>query len=459
MGNAVRTIRWGFATVALLGHRAADPPSWRLRYVDLHVVIYPASGQLTGNVNLTVAAAPGASTLTLDVADPLTVDSARVRGPAGAAVQGIRERGHLRFPIPAVPRAQLFHIAVWYHGRPAPRAVGFTGQTPAYRAASFGLPNSAREWWPTLDDPLEKADSADIWITAPANLVAASNGRWIGQASIHGGKETTTHWAVRHPIYPDALSFAVADYAVTRSEASLGDGTRVAVQFYAFPEDSAKAASDFGSVPAILSFYMSRLGPYPFADEKYALVEFARPSFREGQTVSHIGAALITGNHDAERVVAHEVAHQWFGNSLTVRSWEDIWLNESLSEYMAWQWIKASRGDSAYVALVTAAVAAPAPAAIVPANPADLRTMFGPATFQRGPAVLAMLEKLIGGEPFGRALRAYATRHAYGVVATADFQHACETASGMSLDTFFAHWIRGTDTLPPGLGLPTGGPL
>ena len=87
-------------------------------------------------------------------------------------------------------------------------------------------------------------------------------------------------------------------------------GAQLPLQVYAFPEDSAKAAEDFADVPRILAFDEERLGPYPFADEKYALVEFARPSFREGQTLSHLGARLITGRRDNEQIFAHEIAHQ-----------------------------------------------------------------------------------------------------------------------------------------------------
>ena len=303
--------------------------------------------------------------------------------------------------MPSPATGTGYQVVVWYHGRPPKRAVDFSDSTTQARAASYGLPNSAREWWPTLDDPAQKADSADIRITAPASLLAVSNGRQVTRTVSGDARTATTHWSVRHPIYSDVVSFALGDYAVTRSLVTLAGGRRTSLELYVFPEDSAKAAADLAPVPEILRFLESRLGSYPFADEKYALVEFARPSFREGQTLSHLGAALLTGTHENEQVFAHEVAHQWFGNSLTVERWADIWLNESLSEYMAWQWIRQSRGEAAYQALLDSAVAAPAPNApalkpIVPADPADFATLFGAATFQRGPAVLALLERQVG---------------------------------------------------------------
>jgi aminopeptidase N len=428
---------------------SSAPPAWRLRYIDLRIAIDPADRRLDGVARLVVSAAPGASDLVLDLGDSMTVDSARVAPQGtGPAIAGLRRPGHVAFPTPSLPAGAGYQAAVWYHGRPPRRAVGFGDSAATARVASYGLPNSAREWWPTLDDPAQKADSADIRITAPASLLAVSNGRQVTRTVSGDGRTATTHWSVRHPIYSDVVSFALGDYAVTRSLVTLPGGRRIPLELYVFPEDSANGAADLAPVPAILRFLESRLGPYPFADEKYALVEFARPSFREGQTLSHLGAALLTGTHENEQVFAHEVAHQWFGNSLSVERWQDIWLNESLAEYMAWQWIRQSRGEAAYQALLDSAVAAPAAKAIVPADPADFATLFGAATFQRGPAVLALLERQMGTAPFRRTLRAYVARHADGTVTTVDFQRAAEQAYGKSLDAFFDRWLRRTAPLP-----------
>lgn len=426
---------------------ASGPAPAPVRYIELHLSVNPAEHRIDGLARLTLSSRPGDASLALDLTDSLSVDSARVVGPASAGeIRGVRESNRIRFPVPGGAKGVQYQVAVWYHGTPARSAVGF-GNAAGTRVASYGLPNSAKEWWPTIDDPSVKADSADIWITAPATLVAVSNGRQAGRAVSSDGRSATTHWTVRHPVYSDAVSFALGDYTVARSSASLTGGRRVPLEFYAFPEDSAKAATDFSAVPDILQFYEARLGPYPFRDEKYALVEMVRPSFREGQTLSHLGAPLLTGKRENEQVVAHEVAHQWFGNSLTVKSWTDIWLNESLSEYMAWQWIRKWRGDSAYRALLDEAAAAEATAPIVPANPADFSTLFGHATFHRGPVVLAMLEQQMGAPAFARALRSYVALHAYGSVETVDFQQACEQAYGKPLDGFFAQWVRGNAKL------------
>jgi aminopeptidase N len=438
----MRTIMVAWAGLILGGSAL---PAWRTRYVELHIAVDPGTRSLEGFVRLALTSAAGASELLLDFSDSLALDSVRALQPtvAIAAATHAGNRIRVTFERP-LPRGQ-YEVGVWYHGHPARKAVGMSGN----RIATYGLPNSAREWWPVLDAPDQKADSADLWLSAPRELTAVSIGRLQGTVTSADGRTATTHWVERHPVYPDAIAFAVGDYAVLRSTATLPGGERTAVAFYLFPEDSAKGATDFADAAGMLAFYAERLGPYPFADEKYALVEFARPSFREAQTLSHIGAGLLTGHQDAEQVVAHEVAHQWFGNALTVKSWADIWLNESLSEYMAWQWIRHQRGDTAYEALLDSARVAPVPGPVVPANPADFRTLFGNGTFQRGPAMLVLLEREIGRKAFDRALRAYVKAGRYGLVDTEAFQRACERAAGRSLDAFFSRWLRGTDPLPP----------
>ena len=443
-----------FAGTALAPIPAAPAGSWRLRYIDLDITIDPTAQRLSGVSRLRFSPVGPVTDLIVDLADSLTLDSARVVYPATARPAGVREAGAVRFAVDGKPAGPVV-VALWYNGHPIRRAVGFA--PGGRRAASYGLPRSAREWWPSADDPSQKADSADLRFTAPAALTVASNGRLVGRVPSPDGRTATAHWSVRHPIYSDVVSFALGDYAVLRDSVLLTGGRRIPLEFYLFPEDSAKGAVDFSPVGEVLQFYQSRLGPYPFADEKYALVEFGRPSFREGQTLSHLGTPLITGNRQNEQVVAHEIAHQWFGNSLSVRSWQDIWLNESLSEFMAWQWIRHAQGDSAYQALIDQALATSFPQPIAPASLDDFGTLFGAGTFLKGPVVLEMLQEMMGESAFGRALGSYVAGHTGGSVESADFQRACERAYHQPLGWFFDQWVRGTSI--PALSLswePTG---
>src|SRR5262249_11960122 len=153
----------------------------------------------------------------------------------------------------------------------------------------------------------------------------------------------------------------------------------------------------------------------------------------EHQTLPSYGANFITGDRQNARVIAHELAHQWFGNSLTVRSWRDIWLNESFAEYMAWQWMRSAQGDSAFASAWRGATDHPYRASLARADSGGPATMFGPLTFHKGPLVLCMLEDFIGSAAMGRALREYVTRNAYGHSSLEEFQRVAEKASGKPL--------------------------
>jgi len=221
----------------------------------------------------------------------------------------------------------------------------------------------------------------------------------------------------------------------------------IPLQFFEFPEDTAKADSDFTVVPRVFNFYETVLGPYPFAREKYGIAEFARRSFREHQTLPSLGASFITGKHENDQIIAHEIAHQWFGNSVTVASWRDIWLNESFSEYMAWRFIRAEHGDSAFARLMAEARDNAYDGTLARADSGGFKSMFGDLTFEKGPLVLAMLEQKIGRRAMDAALADYVHGHAYGLASQRDFQSACERHSGQQLGAFFDQWV-GTSAAP-----------
>jgi aminopeptidase N len=444
---------------ALSQERAAD--GWRLTYIDLRVTVLPASHALAGHVRL-VASRSGRTTVDLpvDLSDSMTVDSVRVGGARSEAA--VREPGRIRVPFAALMRVtpegqpgggragrlrpagavSSREVEVWFHGSPPRRAVAFTEHAGSPRIASYGLPNSARQWWPTLDAPSQKADSADIYVTAPESLTVASNGRIVRRSS-NGDGTATSHWAVRYPIYSDVISIAVARYAVLRGSYRSTNGRTVPLAFFVFPDDSVKAVEDFSIVPGVLAFLESRLGPYPFPAEKYGIAEFDRPSFREHQTVPSLGASFITGKHAADAVIAHEAAHQWFGNSITVPGWEDIWLNESFSEFMAWEWLRHARGKVTYDSVLADARKQEYHGALAHVAPDDFASMFGPLTFQKGPLVLSMLRDLMGERAFGAAMRSYVKEHSRKLGSTADFRRACERASGKQLGAFFEKWVDG----------------
>ncbi len=418
----------------------------RITYYDLRVEVLPDAKAIRGCVRaIGHVGASSLPALRLELAPALVVDSAV--GRSRRAVQRLevgRDGYDVLLRSSAAWRAHdSLDLTVCYHGMPSANALAFMGRGDSARIGSYGLPYSAREWWPAHDAPAPKADSADIEITAPAGLTAVSSGRLMGRVP-HGDGSATTHWSVRYPIYPDVLSLAIARYAPFSLEYRNPRGRRVPLQFYVFPEDEAKARTDFSTLPAILAHHAARFGEYPFLREKYGVVEFPFESFREHQTIPSYGPRYITGDHRNDWILAHELAHQWFGDALTVRNWSDVWLNEGFATYAAFLWIERAQGKAAYDSVVSARMKLDYPAPVFIADSLDVDHMFTPATFFKGALVLHMLRHMLGDALFFRTLRRYVTENLYTNVTTGTFERVCERMAHHQLDWFFREWIYGT---------------
>ncbi len=429
--------------------RATGPAPLDVTYYRIRLSVDPAHQRIGGRVTIALrtgtlvpdSATEAPDSLRLDLSDSMRVTAVR---RDGRSVPFTHHGGILAVSA-GTSGGTPEVLEVDYGGHPSGNGLTFARGPDGPRIASYGMPYAAREWWPSHDVPSDKADSADIEVTVPGGLVAVSNGRLAGRARGPAGT-TTFHWTERHPIYPDVVSVAIAPYATFSLSHVEADGDTLPLRFYVFREDSAKAREDVSILPDVLAFYEELYGPYPFADEKYGLAEFTLPSFREHQTVPSLGAARITGTHRYDWILAHDLAHQWFGNSLTPASWKDVWLNESLAQYSWLLWLEHTRGRAAYDSAVDRLVSRDIPGSLVIADTTDIRSMFSERTFGKGPLVLDRLRQVVGDRAFFLSLRRYAAGFAYGTVTTRDFETVAERASGRSLDGFFREWVYGSGT-------------
>lgn len=421
---------------------AIAPDGFRLRYYRLTLAVDTAAKTLAGRVALEgLATSPLVRQVGLDLGRALTVDSVAVRGHAVAFT---RPGDRIELDLPrAVRRGDAFVVTVVYHGHPEGRGFSFATHDGVPMIASFGLPYSAREWWPCRDAPAAKADSVDIVVTVPAPLVAASNGRLVAVRATPGGTRTF-HWAVRYPISPDVVSLAVTDYVTLTASYHTERGHALPLVFYVYPQDSARAREDFAVVPELMRSHVARFGEYPFVREKYGLAEFATPSYREHQTLTAYGSSLITGDHANDRILAHELAHQWFGDLVSVKNWSHVWLNEGFATYAYALWQEQRGGRAAYRTAMAQADRDDFSGTIFIADSTNVAAMFTATTFAKASWVLHMLRHVMGERAFFEAVRDYLRANAYRAAATEDFQRVCEDRYGRSLAWFFREWIYGT---------------
>jgi aminopeptidase N len=393
------------------------------------------SAETTIDVAATV---DGLRTVDLDFVG-MTVSEVRVDGQEATYE---RADGVLSVALPSPAAAGDEHsIAVVYAGRPKTKNDGgarlglsFT----AHGAATFVEPDGARYWFPCKDRPSDKA-SFEAFVTVPRKMVVASNGRLVETTS--SGKKKTYHWLETHPIATYLISVAIARYEIIEDRA--GD---VPIVHYVYPEVAPEAGVTFGRTAPMLRAFEQRLGvEYPFDKYGHALFDNFGGGM-EHQSCSSIGSNLTFGDDRYDRLVAHELGHQWFGDYVSPAGWEEIWLNEGFATWTEFLWTEhatpgtlpallASREDLYFQhesAVGRYALYAPS----------DGR-LFGTTIYQKGGWVVAMLRDLLGDEAFFEGLRAYLVENAYGTGTTERLQAAMEEASGRDLDAFFAEWVYG----------------
>ncbi|MCX5904095.1 MAG: M1 family aminopeptidase [Proteobacteria bacterium] len=315
--------------------------------------------------------------------------------------------------------------------------------TPA--VCSSGQPYGNSGWWPCFDYPSDKA-TVDVHITCPENLIAVSNGALQGAPIKNGDGTQTVYWKESHPLYTSAFAVAISGYETWQdSYVSPLDGTVMPLYFYAFPEDAQKARNDYTLyTKEALPVFATRFGEYPFIDEKYGVLEspFSRGSL-EHQTITHLTykATQAESNWD---VVVHELGHQWWGDWVTCKTWNHVWLQEGLATYAEVLFNESYTGEAPGVFMAKNyddglydGILAGTPYSEDISQPWDEYN----AVYEKGGWVLHMLRNMLGDEPFFKALQDYGKSHAYGAVETDDLRAAMESAYGVSLAPFFDQWV------------------
>jgi aminopeptidase N len=208
------------------------------------------------------------------------------------------------------------------------------------------------------------------------------------------------------------------------------------------------AARDFGRQDHMMAAFEELFGPYPFRAYGVVVADEDLEVPLEAQGLSIFGANHVDGRRGQERLVAHELAHQWFGNSLTIASWQDIWLNEGFASHSEWLWSEVSGGDPAraHAARWWARLAA-LPQDLRVADP-GVRRMFDDRVYRRGALTLHALRTVLGDEGFFALLREWTATHRHGTVTTAQFTALAERHSPQPLTGFFAAWLH-SEALPP----------
>ncbi|MGW1724847.1 M1 family metallopeptidase [Streptomyces sp. NPDC002306] len=410
-------------------------------HYDLELTYDPDSRHLTGTADITARATQDLSAFDLDL-EGLDVRAVTVEDQAARwsrAGQELTVRPH-----DDIDDGTTFRVRVRYAGTPVTitDADGSKeGWLPtADGALALGEPTGSMAWFPGNHHPCDKA-AYDIAVTVPKGLTAVSNGELTDEET--AGGRTTFSWHVGEPMASYVATVAIGRYDVTRTTTDDGLPVYVAVD----PARAADSRAVVAKIPEIMEWAEYNLGPYPFSstgvivdradDVGYALETQSRPVF--------------PGTVDTETLV-HEIAHQWFGDSVTPKTWRDMWLNEGFATYAELLWQEDQGGDSvqeAFDALYDGDYFDDAQEneeiwAFPPGKPSDAAHISDPPVYWRGAMVLHKIRQTVGDDTFYDIVQGWAAAHRHGNADTAEFTaYVEEQAPGKDFSGIWKDWLYG----------------
>ena len=411
-----------------------------------------ASDEITGETTVTVKfLIDKVGDVQLDLASVsagkgMTVQSVRrgnaidIPGPASDAIVYSHQNNRLRLVLPAGSKAgEEFTFTVRYRGTPAEGLLHGNNIHGERTIFANNWPNQVRNWLPMIDHPYDKA-TGEMIVTAPAHYQVVSNGVLVEESDRADGTRLT-HWKQSVPIASWLYTLGVARF--TAHHAGMVDA--IPVQTWVFPQDRAAGLGLFEDLSRrAMRFFISNVGPYPY--EKLANIQAT--GFTGG---TEYASAIFYGEKGVNAgrgPVVHEIAHQWFGNSVTERDWDDVWLSEGFATYFTLLFTEHDEGRDAFVdglrrsrAQILQLEQKLPGTPVIHRNLADMDKVLNGLVYQKGGWILHMLRAEVGTEHFWTAIRDYYRRYRDQNASTAELRAIFEQVSGKDLGWFFAQWL------------------
>jgi len=432
------------------GDSAGDPyfpqlgnTGYDAEHYAIELTYDPATGSINALVEITAVATEYLSSYNLDLSG-LTVTSVTVDGLPTRYVRtpnqpsGLGPLGELTIrPEVPIGIGRRFLTVIGYHG--VPQALTNTappGQPGWNRTASGGAyvvsePDGASTWFPVNDHPTDKATYV-LRITAPPQLSVAANGTLVETKTQPNAK--TWIWELDDPMASYLATVVIGDL-VPIDGAPAPDGTPV--RHYAPSRLAPEARAAFARTGEMIGVLANTFGPYPFDSYGAVVVDRELGFALETQTLSVFGRDLVAGDGRYEHIVLHELAHQWFGNHLSLTRWEDIWLNEGFATYSEVIWSQATDPSFDADAWARQVIARGYGR---PGDPGR-DDLFAGRVYFRGALTLHALRRELGDPAFFTVMRTWIERHGQSDATTAQFIDVAERVAGYSLDQFFQAWL------------------
>ncbi len=416
--------------------------NYDLKYHRLEWDVDPTQAHISGKVTTYFTAIENMSNITFDLSDNMVVSNVTQRGANLNFLQNTNDE--LIITLPSTQnKGVLDSLTVSYSGNPVSSGFGSFeisthGNFPRTPILwTLSEPYGAKGWWPCKQDLIDKIDSIDIYITHPSEYKAASNG--LLKSEVISGNNKTTHWKHKYPIPAYLIAIAVTNYSVYNDYVANGDFN---VENYVYPENLNSAKAGTAITPDIMDLFGNLFEIYPYADEKYGHAQFGWGGGMEHTTMTFMGSF-------GRELIAHELAHQWFGNKITCGGWEDIWLNEGFATYLAALVIEDFDGENSFInwrsGTVNNITSQTGGSTFVNDTTSVNRIFSGRLTYRKGAMILNMLRYKLGDDHFFQAIKNYLAdvNLAYDYAKTSNLIAHLESASGMDLEEFFNDWFYG----------------
>ena len=333
-------------------------------------------------------------------------------------------------------------ISISFSGN-ADTSSGYYTNTHNGTAVSYTLSESfhASSWWVCKDDLQNKVDGMDIFITHPSDMKAASNGTLISVEDLGNGS-SVTHWQHNYGIPAYLAAVAVTNYVEYNTTMEVG-GVTMPIINYLYPESLSSAKTTLDATPNYITEISNMYGDYPFKNEKYGHAQWNWGGGMEHSTMSFMGGW-------SARLIKHELAHQWFGDKVTCRTWRDIWLNEGFAEYTDGWLIQKLNGESSFISWKNSYVnfiTSSTDGSVYNPEPENEDRIFNyRLTYVKGSMMVHLIRYMINDDDvFFQAMRDFLDNpnYAYGFATTEDLKSSLETSTGMDWTQYFADWIYG----------------
>ncbi len=330
-------------------------------------------------------------------------------------------------------------VVINYYGVPSDGLIISKNQSGKRTFFADNWPNRAHHWIPCVDDPADKA-SVEFIVTAPSHYQVISNGVQIEETNLPGNKKLT-HYKETVPLPTKVMVIGAADFAVN----NIGDTNCIPVSSWVYAEDRDNGFYDYAIGKDILGFFIHYIGPYPY--KKLANVQSkTRFGGMENAGAIFYNESTVTGRREEERLFAHEIVHQWFGNMATEKSFAHLWLSEGFATYLTHVYLESKYGTDTLKTrmkeerdeIIDFVKRTNRP--VVDSTP-NFMELLNANSYQKGSWVLHMLRRDLGDSVFHKAIRTYYAIYAGKNAETSDLRKIFELVSGKKLDQFFKQWL------------------